>query len=328
MSAIRRILVAVDPFRARLFPAVLKAAQVARACDAEIELFHSLASPLYADVRSFALRGLKDIEGEMLQKAMRRLESIADRLRLHSIKVSVAAEWDFPVYEAIIRRAERTEADLIVVSRHSGRHIAPRMLQLTDWELVRWSPIPVLLVKNPHAYRRPVVLAAIDPTHAFAKPLALDEKILGIGGLLARALAGKLNAVHAYARVPADALGLLGRNPNALQRIERQARQLAKRQFDRALRTSGIAQSNRYLISQHPINGIIEAAQKSRASMLIMGAVSRTRFKRFLIGNTAERILDELSCDILVVKPANFRSRVPATMRGPKLRLGAAPGFY
>jgi universal stress protein E len=328
MSAIRRILVAVDPFRARSFPAVLKAAQLARACDAEIELFHSLASPLYADVRSFALRGLKDVEGELLQKALRRLETIADRLRLHSIKVSIAAEWDFPVYEAVIRRAERRKADLIVVSRHSGRHIAPRMLQLTDWELIRWSRIPVLLVKNPHAYRRPVVLAAIDPTHAFAKPLALDEEILGIGGLLARALAGKLKAVHAYARVPADALGLLGRNPNALQRIERQAKQLAKRQFDRALRTSRIAQSSRYLISQHPINGIIEAAQKSRASMLIMGAVSRTGIKRFLIGNTAERILDELSCDILVVKPANFRSRVPTTIRGPKLRLGAAPGFY
>ncbi len=37
-----------------------------------------------------------------------------------------------------------------------------------------------------------------------------------------------------------------------------------------------------------------------------------------LIGNTAERILDELSCDVLVVKPSKFRTRVPRSVRGPQ----------
>src|ERR1700722_2343450 len=45
MDAIRRILVAVNPFPGRSFPAVLKAAQIAGACGAEIELFHALTSP-------------------------------------------------------------------------------------------------------------------------------------------------------------------------------------------------------------------------------------------------------------------------------------------
>jgi universal stress protein E len=36
---------------------------------------------------------------------------------------------------------------------------------------------------------------------------------------------------------------------------------------------------------------------------VVIGAVSRSRLDRVLIGNTAERVLDKLECDVLVVKP-------------------------
>ncbi len=44
-------------------------------------------------------------------------------------------------------------------------------------------------------------------------------------------------------------------------------------------------------------------ARKIHSDIVVMGAISRTGIKRFLIGNTAERIIDDLSCDVLVVKP-------------------------
>jgi universal stress protein E len=50
-----------------------------------------------------------------------------------------------------------------------------------------------------------------------------------------------------------------------------------------------------------------------------MGAVSRSGLKRLVVGDTAERILDALPCDVLVVKPASFTSRVPARGRGVQL---------
>jgi len=40
--------------------------------------------------------------------------------------------------------------------------------------------------------------------------------------------------------------------------------------------------------------------------------------KRLLIGNTAESILDELRCDVLVVKPGHFKNRVPRAVQGPQ----------
>ena len=39
-----------------------------------------------------------------------------------------------------------------------------------------------------------------------------------------------------------------------------------------------------------------------------MGAVSRSALERLFIGSTAEAVLDKLSCDVLIVKPAAFAS--------------------
>jgi universal stress protein E len=39
-----------------------------------------------------------------------------------------------------------------------------------------------------------------------------------------------------------------------------------------------------------------------------MGAVSRNRWKRLFIGATAERTLEHLPCDLLIVKPDWFQT--------------------
>jgi universal stress protein E len=112
-----------------------------------------------------------------------------------------AAAWDYPPYEAILRRAVAIGTDLIVAPRRD-RHHSPSLLGYTDWELLRLSPVPVLLVKTSTPYRRPTALAAIDPTHAHVKPSALDQRILDYGAKASRALRGALHVVHAYVPQP------------------------------------------------------------------------------------------------------------------------------
>ncbi len=226
MSAIRRILVAIKDLDGKHLPAVLKAAQLARVYGAQLELFHGLTAPLYTDGIALRQQGSGSLEQDVRHGALLRLERIAERLRMHSIKVTVCVEWDYPSHEAIIRRALAIKADLIVASLHPGRHRLPWLLRLTDWELVRLSPVPVLLVKNSHPYRHPAVLAAIDPGHAHAKPLKLDQTILKFGKTLSKALRGTLHAVHAYARFPMGSYpeGMSGKAVQGLaEEAERQA---------------------------------------------------------------------------------------------------------
>jgi universal stress protein E len=317
--------VAVKELNGRLLPAVLKAAQLARGYGAELELFHALSSPLYTDPVVVRIQGLDSLEQDLRHKALNRLEAIADRLRMHSIKVTVSAEWDNPIHEAIIRRAQAIKADLIVASRYAGRHRMSWLLRLTDWELVRLSPVPVLLVRNPHPYRHPAVLAAIDPSHMHEKPLDLGKEILRVGKTLTLALRGSLHAVHAYARFPVNVPPEVLK-PGTLDAMQDEAERLAQALFSRALKPARIARSRRYLIARPPIEAIVEAARKSRCAIVVMGAISRSGYKRVLIGNTAERILDELACDIMVIKPVKFRSPVPRVSRLARVRMSMPAG--
>jgi universal stress protein E len=72
----------------------------------------------------------------------------------------------------------------------------------------------------------------------------------------------------------------------------------------------------RHVVAGKAAEAIPETARETGCAILVMGAVSRSGLKRVFIGNTAERVLDGLPCDVLVVKPPSFKTRVPERSRG------------
>jgi len=81
------------------------------------------------------------------------------------------------------------------------------------------------------------------------------------------------------------------------------------------------ARARCYLTKGWPPTAIAAAARQSGATIVVMGAVSRSGIKRLIIGNAAEPILDELSCDLLVIEPKGFRTRLASAARGARLRM-------
>ncbi|HTU66544.1 MAG TPA: universal stress protein [Steroidobacteraceae bacterium] len=326
MQPIRRILVAIKDPAARALPAVHKAAQIAKGLGAQLTLFHDIATPLYAETWQRREVDLRSWQREVQTARREQLEKLARRIRKHDIDVDVAADWDYPPYEAIIRKAQRVSADLVVIeNRHgagqgagqgAGRHPARWLLSYTDWELLRLCPMPVLLVKNRKLYHRPRVLAAVDPAHHYAKPAALDRQILRAGAQLVHALHGELHAIHAFAppvplapAMPDGPLADIGESYAALER-------LAKKQLARAVDGFEVKPSHRHVVEGRPNEAIPRTAKRERSAIVAMGVVSRSGLKRFFIGNTAEFVMDAVTADILVVKGADFPSRVPRAGRG------------
>jgi universal stress protein E len=326
MQAMRRILVAIKDPQARSLPAVAKAAQLARALGAEIELFHAIDAPLYVGASS---GDATQLESYWRNQFLRQLDRAAKRISGADLKVATAVEWDYPGYEAVIRRARQIRADLIVAERHAGRHIVPWLLHMTDWELLRLSPVPVLIVKSRRPYRRPVVLAAVDPSHAFAKPGRLDEEILRLAGTVTGALHGTLHALHAcpvplpVGRPPAAWTSGKMRAEEIRAEIEAKAVAQARSGFDRIMKSAHIPRSRRHLVARYPIDAIPDVARKTRSAIVVMGAVSRSGLKSVFIGNTAERVLDHLQCDLLVVKPLRFETRIARAARGVRIAVAA-----
>jgi universal stress protein E len=321
MQPIRRILVAVKDPAARALPAVNKAAQIAKGLGAQLTLFHDIATPLYAE----SLRGrevdLKSWQREVQTARREQLEKLAARVRKHGIDVDVAADWDFPPYEAIIRKAQRISADLLVVENHhgTGKHPARWLLAYTDWELLRLCPIPVLLVKNRRLYHRPRVLAALDPSHVHAKPANLDRQILRAGAQLVHALHGELHALHALLP-PLPVAPAMPDGPLIdVAEIRDEFADTARRKLARAVDGFDVKRSHCHLEEGRPNEVIPRTARRERCAVVAMGVVSRSGLKRFFIGNTAEFVMDAVTADILVVKPADFNSRVPRAGRGVQI---------
>jgi nucleotide-binding universal stress UspA family protein len=55
---------------------------------------------------------------------------------------------------------------------------------------------------------------------------------------------------------------------------------------------------------------IAQLAAKLRADLVVMGTVARTGISGLIIGNTAEAILDQLTCSVLAIKPPGFKTPV------------------
>lgn len=320
MRTVRRILVGVKEPKARSLPAVDKAAQFARAYGAELELFHALSEPFFLSLDGIGERELLEAQAVRRVQVRSRLEAVAAPLRKLGLTVTTHTDWDYPSGEAIVRRAARIRADLIVAECHPGAHRGWWPLKLTDWDLLRFSAVPVLLVKSRRPWRHPVVLAAVDPSHAFAKPAKLDDQIINAADSVRKAFRGTLHAVHAYVPTPSDATGSELLNPEATNILNARARAHARARITPLFKKVKLPRVRQHLIGEHPINAVPELAEKLGADLIVMGAVSRSGLKRIFIGNTAERMLDDIKCDVLVVKPPGFESRVKRVLRGPQYR--------
>ena len=185
---------------------------------------------------------------------------------------------------------------VIKSTRHHSK--VPRLLLANeDWEPVRYCPVPLLLVKSQDWSREPVIVAAVDPYHQHDKPAALDNKLITTAQTMARLAEGSVHLYHSSWVPPLSGVYLPVTDADAEnQRLH----ELAER-FE-------VSPDNCHWSNEEISHGLPAQVQDLGASVVVMGPVSRSRLDRLLVGNTAERVMDNLGCDVLVVK----RDKMPA----------------
>jgi len=317
-NAWKRIVVAIADPQARSSRALRKGAEIARRSGARLYLFHAYAPPagLY---NTFDTRTVERIVREAVASHSKGLERLARRLRQRGIDVHTDLVWDLPPHEAVVRFAVKQKADLVVAdSRRHGR-LARWFLTNTDWELIRHCPCPLWFAKSQALRPKIRVLAAVDPFHARAKPARLDDRILLTARQAARLLGGKVAVCHAYvppgSYVMGDVLGPVPvQMPGLLDQVRRYT-ETVRAATNRLAQRYGIPAAARFVETGDPATVLPRLTRRLSSDLLVMGAVSRTGLKRLLIGSTAERVIDEVSCDVLIVKPDSFRAAVPRRAR-------------
>ena len=55
---------------------------------------------------------------------------------------------------------------------------------------------------------------------------------------------------------------------------------------------------------------IVDYADKNGIDLIVMGTIGRSGLSGLLIGSTAEKVIDQVNCSVLTIKPDNFKSPI------------------
>ena len=308
MKKIRQIMCVIDP-TADAQPAMHRAVWVAQKINAELELFVCYHNEYLSGERLFDTPSLEKAHDEVIRAHEKRLEKIAEPLRNSGLIVKTTVVWDRPLHEGIVRHAAAIGADLIFKDTHHHSAMARALLTNTDWNLIRTCAAPLWLVKAQDISENPLFIAAIDPMNGHDKPAALDDEILVLGKFFADVSKGKISAFHSYdPRLAVATANAYIPVSLPFDEMEKELREKHAKRFAEVVEFHGIGNDQRHLISGVTHEELPELVRKLDAAVVIMGAISRNRWKRLFVGATAERTLEHLPCDLLIVKPEWFRT--------------------
>jgi len=312
MHEINKILCVVDPTTS-VQPALHRAAWLAQHVNAELELFICYYNEYLSGERFLDAPSLKQARHEMVQRNTQYLEKLAEPLRNAGLTVRTNVAWDHPLYEGIVRQVINSGADMVFKDTHHHSALQRALLTNTDWNLIRTCPSPLWLTKGQDLHKKPTFVAAVDPNHEHDKPASLDDYILGLTTDLANRTGATMHAFHSFD--PRIALATATANayiPASLpyEEIEQNMRELHGRRFDEVTGFYDLPENRKHLISGATHEELPEIARKLHADVIVMGAIARNRWKRLFVGATAERTLEHLPCDLLIVKPDWFETPV------------------
>jgi universal stress protein E len=306
---IRNILVIVDPTSSDQ-PAVQKAGTMASKLHASVELFacDTKASIELRSARQWASRGaapsinLHDW-----------LEGLAAPLRLKCIEVTTSAVQGDPLIKVILNWLKNSPADLVLKDTHHHNFTKRTFLGNTDWHLVRECPVPLLLTK-PAKWREPlVVAAAIDPRIPAGQENFLDQRILDCAVAVGRPMHATIIAAHSYYPdiIAAACFCPQPNFSNVTAEMLDAEKTLRENALGSLLAPYQIAPQCVQVEMGIASSWLSEIAERHAVDIMVMGAISRSHLKQTLIGSTAERLLEYLPCDVLVVRETRFADSLP-----------------
>ena len=312
MEKISKILSVIDP-TTDTQPAMHRAAWLAKQAGAELELLVCYYNEYLSGDRLFDSPSLEKARTEVIGNQEKHLEALAEPLRKNGIVVTTTAQWDHPLYEGIVRHAITSKADIVFKDTHHHSAVARALLTNTDWNLIRTCPTRLWLVKPADLSDTPIFVAAIDPMNQHDKPAALDDEILQLSKALADKSGGEVHAFHSYD--PRIAVATATANayiPVSLpfDEIEQQMHEDHQKRFKEITEFHQVDEDKLHLVAGLTHEELPATAKEISADVVVMGAVARNRWKRLFIGATAERTLEYLPCDLLIVKPDWFKTPV------------------
>lgn len=301
--SVERVLVATKPQQGGLPLSVYHARFLTERLDAELRLLSCVFDPEIALGLSRGEAEAAAAQVGLVESERKALSELSASLTDWGVSADVAVRWGYPTEEVILAEIQRWPADLLVVGTHQAGSRPYTRLAQVDWQLMRSCPCPMLIARDPKFEGYTKVLAAVDPLHRHAEPAGLDHGVLEAASLLAKAAESELLVAHVYPDPQDYALassvevqpGVYYGNEN-IEDVHRKALMELVENF-------GVRRSQIVLTCGDPAEQLGKAIVENDVDLVVLGALKRGRLEQWLLGSTAERVVAEVACDVLLIKP-------------------------
>lgn len=225
------------------------------------------------------------------------------------VSIDVVVACGDPATE-IVRLVLANQHDL-VIKAVNGDMGTGRVFGSISRSLLRICPCPVWLLKPEIHGEFDVVLAAVDMEDVDEAHTNLNRAILELGHSVAQRENAKLHIVSAWDLWMEQSLRRRAGDDEIDAAMSAHEKTVHHR-LDQLLEPFRASHESPeiHLHRGNPGSIVRSVADHIEADLLVMGTVCRTGAAGFLIGNTAETILGDITCSILALKPDSFVSPV------------------
>jgi universal stress protein E len=296
---LQRLLVVIDAEHQQQ-PALQRAVDIARQVGAEL---HLLKVEYHPSLETGLLdnRLLNRARDAILQQSCEDLRASVAHLSDEGFKIQVDVRWAKRRHEEILARVAVLQPDILFKSTYPSSALRRLLLSDTSWQLIRRCPVPLWLVHDAEL-RGQRLCAALDPLHSADKPAALDHQLIRTAQALHDALGLHAEYLHAHAPLPHSLLfdaEVAQAYDDYVKRSSREHREA----FDKLIAQYAIDRADAHLLDGFAEEVIPRFVHEHNIGLVVMGAIARGHLDSLLIGHTAERVLERIECDLLVIKP-------------------------
>ncbi len=289
----KRVLVATD-LSAEADEAIRQADVWARALDADLIAYHVMPPPpvpqLPPGMLPVPVPDTRAARAEAMAAVHDRLLAITGR---HDCRYEIVVEDGAP-RAAVAEGAETLSADLVVLGAHQHHRLLEHLRGGVASSVIRHARHAAVLVARPSPPTRRV-LSATD----FSDP-ALPTLTTAFG--IARRMGGRMIALHCIDE-PTTWVAPMAGGPLSFDPWPAEARRVneakARARLHAAMESTGAVGEARIVFGP-PAVEIVHLAREQKAELVVVGTVGRKGLGRLVLGNTAEAVVRNAPCSVLV----------------------------
>ncbi|MEE4246798.1 MAG: universal stress protein UspE [Kangiellaceae bacterium] len=292
----------------RSYAALSRAVKFADIKPVTITLISAVYEPILELTSILAPEERDQLKKHYLAERTNAIEKLKTKYETDNIKINLHVVWYKKLQQLVVDYCNEHSVDLVIKRIGGDAGSSNPFVMPCDWYLLRFCKSPLLLINDEKWQENSPILAAVSAESSESddqEHRQLDDKILDYSHMLASIFNGQAHVIHSHIN---PVLDINFDSPTTI--VPDDFRHQVTQHFaDRMQKLMSKHAFNEQHI--HIVEGVAEekipaTAESINAQLVVLGTVGRSGLTAAFMGNTAERVLAHLTCEVLALKPDGF----------------------